>query len=604
MADFHFIRPYWLIAIVGLIFVLYLLKKYRIGQSGWHKLLPNHLASALVDGNTQNKSASVVIPFLIGLLAIVALAGPTWKKLPQPVYQLARGSVLIMDMSYSMYSTDVTPNRLTRARYKAIDLLEQLNEGEMGLIAYAGDAFVISPLTEDVNNIGLLLPSLSPDLMPELGSNPYAALVLAGETLKNAGHIEGDIYWFTDGIDTEDIQDIVDWMRESPYRLNIMGIGSTSGAPIKLPNGQLLKDDSGAIVIPKLSENDLKTVVRQGSGVYARMANDNADIEKLIQPPLQNKDEKQAENAQTGDQWQEFGPYLLLLILPLILPYFRRGNLLAVLPLGFLLLPAPQAQADFWKSLWKTPDQQGQTLFNNEQFKEAADTFDNAMWRGSAHYQAGNYEQALKAFQTGTNANAFYNQGNALAKLQQFDQAIAAYEQALTLNPDHQSAKENKALLEKLKEQQEQQNQQNSQQNDQQQDQQGDQSQQNQQQNGQNDQNEQQDQQENTSQSDQKQQDGEQQENDQASEPDAESEQEKQEAEQPAESEPKNEEQQNAEQQAQLSQAQQEKETEQKHKQLLNKVTDDPYLLLRNKMQLEYQKRRQNKSRAGVSKKW
>lgn len=596
MADFHFIRPYWLLSIVVLIFALYLLKKYRISQSGWHKLIPQHLAHVLIDGNAEHKSISIVLPFLIGLLAILALAGPTWKKLPQPVYQMARGSVLVMDMSYSMYSTDVSPNRLTRARYKAIDLLNQLNEGEMGLIAYAGDAFTISPLTEDVNNIELLLPSLSPELMPELGSNPYAALVLASEMLENAGHIEGDVYWFTDGIDYEDIQDIVDWQRNSPYRLNIMGVGTTSGAPIKLPNGQLLKDDDGSIVIPKLSENHLNTVAAQGSGGYARMSNNNRDIDTLVQPPSQNGEDKKTQSNQTGDQWQEFGPYLLIAVMLLLLPYFRRGNLLMLFPASLIMFSSPRAEADFWSDLWKTKDQQGQTLYNAEQYKEAASAFDNPSWKGSAYYRAGEYEEALSSFMQSehadTNADTQYNIGNTLAKLQQIDQAIAAYDRALKLNPDHEDAKANKALLEKLKQQQEQQEQQENEQQDDQQ--------------NQNDKQESKDQQsDDANQGDQKEE--EQSENQQQQSPEEQN-PEKSEQEQ---QDKQHEEQQNDEkqgepeqQEAQLSQAQQEKEMEQKHQQLLNKVTDDPYLLLRNKMQLEYQKRRQRQISLGAKKKW
>ncbi|MFT5298205.1 MAG: Ca-activated chloride channel family protein, partial [Colwellia sp.] len=125
MTDFHFIRPWWLLAIIALVFALNLLKKYRLSQSGWQQLLPEHLANVLVDKQQNQKKLSLTMPFIIGLLTIVAIAGPTWKKLPQPVYQTARGSVLIMDMSYSMYATDISPNRLTRSRYKAIDLLER-----------------------------------------------------------------------------------------------------------------------------------------------------------------------------------------------------------------------------------------------------------------------------------------------------------------------------------------------------------------------------------------------------------------------------------------------------------------------------------------------
>ncbi|GAA6203304.1 VWA domain-containing protein [Thalassotalea sp. SU-HH00458] len=616
MADFHFIRPLWLVAIVALIFALYLLKKYRLNQSGWHQLLPVHLSKVLVDGATKTQSISLILPFIIGLLTIIALAGPTWKKLPQPVYQLARGSVIIMDMSYSMYATDLSPNRLTRARYKAIDLLDQLNEGEIGLIAYAGDAFTISPLTEDINNIKLLLPSLSPDLMPALGSNPYSALALANDMLKNAGHLEGDIYWFTDGIDSEDLQDITQWSRNHPYRLNILGIGTSEGAPIKLSNGELMKDDRGSIVIPKLTDKALQGAASSGQGNYARITNSSNDIKHLVSQPIAQDEDKKSESAQTGDQWQEFGPYLLLLVLPLVLGYFRRGNLLAIIPCLFLLTPTKPVHADFWTDLWKTKDQQGQVHFNNKEFEQAAQQFEDPQWQGSAHYNAGNYEQALASFQKGHDADSLYNQGNALAKLNKLDEAIAAYDKALKLNPDHQDAKANKVLIEKLKQQQDQQQQQdqeqqNKQENsdqenqDQQQDQKGEQQQDQQEQNEQQstDQDQQQNSDENPEQNQQSEQNqqAEQEQNEQQNQEQKEQEAQEQQADQQKDESAE----QNAQQQeAQAIKAQQEKETEQKHKQLLNKVTDDPYLLLRNKMQLEYQKRRQDRSSVGVKKKW
>ncbi|MGB1199086.1 MAG: VWA domain-containing protein [Thalassotalea sp.] len=618
IADFHFIRPWWLLAIMGLIFAIQLLKKYRLSQSGWQQLLPKHLANELIDNKQNTKPLSLTLPFIIGLLTITALAGPTWKKLPQPVYQVARGSVLIMDMSYSMYATDIAPNRLTRARYKAIDLLDNLNEGEIGLIAYAGDAFVISPLTEDINNIKLLLPSLSPDLMPELGSNPYAALSLANEMLKNAGHLSGDIYWFTDGIDNSDIQDITQWSRDFPHRLNILGVGTRSGAPIKLNNGELMKDNQGGIIIPKLSESALKGVASRGRGNFSTLVTNDSDIKTLLQQPLNNSSEKKSENASnSGDQWQEFGPYLLLLILPLVLGYFRRGSLLAVLPVFILITPHQQARADIWQDLWKTKDQQGQAHFSAQEYNKAAEQFNDPLWQGSAHYKAGNYEEALASFQQVDSPESLYNQGNAFAKLQQFDQALAAYDKVLKQQPNNESAQANKSLIEQLKKQQEQQNKQ--QEGEKNQDQQQDGEQENDQQQN-SDQNKQQDGEQSAEQnSEQKK--GDPQSSDQQSEQDKkeqeqQSKQQKSDAEKQAEEKKKqqeaatkeqkeNEEGTPAEQQAaKMAQAQLDKETEQKHQQILNKVTDDPYMLLRNKMQLEYQKRRQSGSHTGVKKKW
>jgi len=627
MSDFHFLRPIWFLAIFALIAVLYLVKKIQVSQSGWQKLLPKHLSNVLLTGNSNNKSSSMLLPFLVGLIAIIALAGPVWKKLPQPVYQLQQGSVLIMDMSLSMYSTDISPNRLTRARYKANDLLDSLNEGEMGLIAYAGDAFTISPLTEDINNIKLLLPSLTPDIMPELGSNPFAALDLAHKMLTNAGHATGNIFWFTDGIEKEDVKELIDWTNEHPYTLNILGIGTASGAPIKLPNGELMKDHTGAIIVPKLTESYLSGVAKRGQGVYQTISNNSGDIEQILAPVLntnlQDKIKKESEESNFGDQWQEEGAWLVLLILPFCLYFFRRGVILSIATLMFLA-PTERAMASLWDDLWKTPDQQAQAKFNKEKYVEAAQQFENSQWQGSAHYKAGDYEKALASFKQSDTAESLYNQGNAHAKLNQLDEAIKAYEQAIAKNPDFENAKANKKLIEDLKNQQEQQkgegnnnqnneeqeksdeqNQSSDDQNSQQNSQQGENqdSQQNQQQESNAEQNESQNDSNNSESSSEQNQDSQssQQENSEAQESENDKPEEQQSQATNEESSENGDEQ--STQQAQLAE-QLDKETEQKHKQLLKKVTDDPYLLLRNKMQLEYQKRRHEQSNSGVKKTW
>jgi len=634
MSDFHFIRPWLLLTIILLAFALTLLKKYRLSQSGWQQLLPQHLAKVLVDKQHAQQKLSLTLPFIIGLLAIVALAGPTWKKLPQPVYQIARGSVLIMDMSYSMYATDISPNRLTRARYKAIDLLEQLNEGETGLVAYAGDAFTISPLTDDIENIKLLLPSLSPELMPELGSNPLAALTLAHDMLINAGHNKGDIYWFTDGIDSYDIQDITDWSRSNNHRLNILGIGTKAGAPIKLNNGELMKDSSGSIIVPKLSISALKGSAKRGHGYYATLANNNGDIEQLLRAPLDLEEQQKKESANTGDQWQEVGPYLLLLVLPLLLPYFRRGRLLAILPLFLFFTPVEKSYAhsatlptvsttnnssptieqtqnenqtsNFWDNLWQTKDQQGQKQFNTEAFQQAANSFENSSWQGSAYYRSGDYEKALQAFQQQDTAEALYNQGNALAQLKRIDEAIEAYEQALQKAPQHDDAKANKAYLEELKKQQEQQKDQQQENQDQNKEENNDENQQQKDQESQGEDQEQKESDDKSQQSSSEQQGDKKEESNKEQSEQEKAQQEQQEKEEAKENETKSDDKNKEEQTpAQIRAAEKlAEETEQKHQQLLNKVTDDPYMLLRNKMQLEYQKRRNNRSSAKGTKQW
>ena len=669
---FHFIRPEWLLAFIALAIILYLLKKIRYYQSPWQHFLPAHLAANLLENSDKKPLSSdysplkhILKPLIIGTCAIISLAGPAWQKLPQPVYQLARGSVVIMDMSYSMYATDVKPNRLTRARYKAIDLLDHINEGDVGLIAYAGDAFVISPLTQDINNIALLLPSLSPDIMPVIGANPFAALTLADKTLKNAGHLSGDIYWFTDDVEQSEMSDIYDWINNTDHTLNILGIGSKTGAPIKLNSGELLKDSRGAIVIPQLPEERLAALSQRGGGAYHLMTNSDKDI-KVITAELnnptpskagENGSNQQDKNKQVmqGDQYKEQGPWLLFIIIPFLLTYFRRGSQVLIvtgllpatlwLSLLSISLISQQSMAaestsalndtkkssnsqasSLWQNLWRTQDQQAQSLYQQEDYQGAADKFNNSQWQASAHYKAKDYEKALQAFKQDNSATGLFNQGNSLAQLQKIDEAIEAYQQALAKKPDFNEAKENLANLEAIKKQQEQQeNQQNSQDNAnnseenkqdsnsaEQQDSESNQEQQNKQDKKQGDQQQ-------GDQSDQQNaEDNDQQSTEESTEQTEQSQQQDQQA-NPAEQEAEKQKQQDAQTAAEQkladdsatekSLAQQAidskaKETEQKHQQLFNKVTDDPYLLLRNKMQLEYQKRRNEGANQGVTKQW
>lgn len=649
MTDFHFIRPWWLCAFILLALALYLIKKLHISRSGWQQVIPKHLANKLIIGDNTTVPHSLLLPFFIGTLAIIALAGPTWEKQPQPLFNSQKGAVIMMDMSYSMYATDLAPNRLTRARFKAIDLLSQLKESDVGLIAYAVDSFVISPLTEDANNIKLLLPALSPDLMPVAGSNPLSAFVLADQMLTNAGHVKGTIYWLTDDADNSDIDDLNDLAKTFSHQVNILGIGTPKGAPIKMPSGELLKDNNGAIVLPTLPSKKLAGIAEKFKGYFSELAANSADIEYLIKNShnANNEQKTKNENLKEGDQWQEAGPYLILLILPLVLRYFRRGYLLAiVLPFTFFVTSPQTAYAEqndsansdqikpvkvennrFWDNLWKTPDQQAQEKFNQQAFGQAAELFTDPVWQGSAYYRAGKYEQALEAFKQSKSTKALYNKGNSLAKLQRFDEAIQAYDEVLEREPDHKLAKKNKALLEKILDQQEQEQEQNDQsqqsnqdkQDQQQKDQQGEQSGEqendNSQQQEQSNNNENSDAEKSDSSSEQ-QQDPQNQQNENSNRTDSESENEaeqnlenkgdnKEQQEQSAESLTENNDttEQEAVSSAQLTEEQQAKEEEdQKHRQLLKKVTDDPYLLLRNKMRLEYQKRRHNNS--GEQKKW
>ncbi|MCY7295871.1 VWA domain-containing protein [Alteromonas sp. a30] len=632
LQDFHFIRPLWLLAIVPLLFVVLSLRHIQKQQSGWQGVIANHLYARLISvqgGKTRKPPLHLLV--LGWVITCLALAGPTWERLPQPVYQLHTGKVVIIDMTLSMRATDVKPDRLSRAKFKAIDLVTQAGEGEIGLIAYAGDAFVISPLSTDIQNLTSLIPSLAPEIMPTPGSEPLYAFEEAIELLGNSGYQKGEIFWITDGVELSQIAPITKLISQHDYRVSILGIGTEEGAPIQLANKELLKDGSGAIVVPKLNNDPLKTIARKGQGKYVDMQANDDDIVYLTEQNLlerETQEQGSEEDNNFGDQWKEMGPYLVLLLLPFAAYAFRRGILVVLLCALLPSLPKP-AHAGWWEDLWQRPDQQGMKAFNQENFAEASEHFKDPMWKGSAAYREGDFESAAEHFSQLDTAEAHYNRGNALAKAGQLDEAIKAYEKTLEQQPDHTDAAKNKALLEQLKQQQEQnQDQQNQNKDNQEQnsDDQESEEQDSQNQNSQNKDsesqsgkdNQEQDNQNNQDQQQEQQSDSEQEQSDQQDE----SQQSQQEEQEKSEEEQQSDENQSSqEQDAEAEEQEQqgttppvsaqneeltdeEKEELQKMQTLLRKIPDDPAYLLKRKMLLEKQRRRTQRLPSNTGRNW
>lgn len=622
LQDFHFIRPLWLLAIIPLMLMVYGLKYVQKQQSGWQGVIANHLYSRLisVQGGTTSKPPLYLLA--IGwVLTSIALAGPTWERLPQPVYQLHTGKVVILDMTLSMRATDIKPNRLSRAKFKAIDLVKQAGEGEIGLIAYAGDAFVISPLSTDIQNLTALIPSLTPEIMPTPGSEPLYAFEEAIQLLSNSGYQKGEIFWITDGIDLSQVAPVAQLMAKHDYRVSILGIGTEDGAPIQLANNELFKDNTGSIVVPKFHNDSLKLLARKGNGKYTDIQPSDDDILYLTQQALleRNAEEQQESLDNFGDQWKEVGPYLLLVLLPFAAYAFRRGILIFVLCALLPALPKP-AYAGWWENLWQRPDQQGMQSFEQKRYSDASQQFENPMWKGSSAYRSGDYEQAIEQFSQLDTAESNYNLGNALAKTNQLEEAIEAYKKALVQDPGHSDAAANKALLEQMQQQQQQQDQQQQEQDDNQEgnsDQDKDEQQTNdeqQQEGSENQQNQNEDQEQNQEQEDSAQSD--QQQEPQSSDPEdqqsqAESDEDEQGQEEGQAQDQREEESEQSEEETeqqinslQDELSEEEKEQQQKMQALLRKVPDDPAFLLKRKMLLEKERRKRQRLPSQEQRNW
>ena len=393
------------------------------------------------------------------MLATFALAGPAWKQLETPVFRDQSALVLILDLSRSMDATDIKPTRLSRARHKLIDILKGRKEGQTALVIYAGGAFVVSPLTQDTNTIINQVSALKTNLIPRQGSRPDIAILKAGQLLKQAGVPKGEVLLITDGLENvpgDALEGAVTALVSSGHSLSILGVGTLEGAPIKLQKGGYFRDNADRLVIPKLDEVGLSAMAQKGGGRYLRISTDENDIDNLFAASvLRGLEDKTEETGLKTDRWREEGPWLLLCLLPFAALAFRRGILVIIA--FYLVLSLPQsAIALDWDALWSRPDQRAQAVFEKGEESEAAALFEDPEWKAAAHYRSGNYQESIASLEGIQNPEALYNKGNALAQLGKLPEAIAAYDEALALNPEHRDAAYNKEQIEKQMSQQDQ----------------------------------------------------------------------------------------------------------------------------------------------------
>ena len=457
-SEFHFLRPWWLLALIPAAIFVLALWRVNSALSAWDKAIDKNLLPYLLD---RSRNAAQRTPLLLLLcawvLSAVALAGPVWEKLPQPVQQREDALVIVMDLSLSMFAQDHVPSRLDLAKRKLRDVLALRDEGQTALVVYAGDAHAVMPLTDDVVTIEALVPSLSPNIMPLFGSNPMAAMDMAIELLDNVEASAGKILLMTDGISGFDQELLITrQLEDRPYDLLVMGIGTEQGAPIRTSDGNFLTDRQGAMVVPALNRSVLQSLANRVGGRYHDIQLSDSDLAYLLTDLNLLDDPQLSDVEEEFDIWYETGPWLLLLVAPMVALTFRRGWLFAwVLATGVLsLVPAPDAQAAEWSALWQTPDQRGAEAYANENHAVAAGLFESPGWQGAANYRAENYDAAIAAYSALNTPDGHYNRGNALALSGNYAEAIAAYDVTLATDPDHEDAIFNKEIVEQLLQQQ------------------------------------------------------------------------------------------------------------------------------------------------------
>lgn len=620
LAQFHFLRPLWLLALLPALFFFSRLWHLDAQGSAWHKVIDQSLLPYLL---SANKSTSQRLPLILLIAAWVisalALAGPTWSKQTQPVQERQEALVIVLDLSLGMFANDQDPNRITVARRKIMDLLDTRREGQTGLVVYAGEAHLVTPLTDDSVTIRAMIPALSPNIMPVIGNNPAEAIAMANSLMDDASAVNGRILLITANVPRDQNAEIQDILSHNRYPLHIIGVGSTQGAPIPVSNGEFLRDNSGQMVVSIMDRSNLQALSSSLNGRYSDLSINASDLETVLSDSLlRGDDDSYLESEEEVELWQDAGPWLLILLLPLCALCFRRGWVLQLsmsAGLALTLLPSPPAQAQGQeqaqeqeptsedplatrpnaptliseddlqemaigqgqpeatpeprqgfdiRSLWLNRDQRGLRYLQEGDPYTAASLFEIPEWQGSAAFRAGDYQAAIAAFSQSDDIDSLYNLGNSLAFAERLEEAIAAYERVLAQDPQHADALKNKEIVEDLLEEQQQQEQEQQEQQEQEQQQQQDSQSESDSDDSEQDQQQEQEQQEQQEQSEDQQQ-----------------------SEQENESESEN-----ADQGQQRSDAEVEQEEDQESlEQFLRRIEDDPGELLQRKFQFESRRR-------------
>jgi len=402
----------------------------------------------------------------------VALAGPKYGYRWQEIRQQGVDIIIALDCSRSMTAADIQPTRLERAKREVFDLLAMLKGDRVGLVAFAGTAFLQCPLTLDYDAFNLFLNSLSPDYLPVGGTDITGALATALDSFDPKSASDKAVILITDGENTSDGQPLTaaETLKENKIKLFCIGVGSSVGVPIPEPAGGFKKDRSGQIVLSRLDENTLKKIAVVTGGTYVRSVAGDMDLDAIYTDEIRRTMEAKTVSSGRKQVWEDRFQWplalaVLCLAIELMLPVARKTLLVSLLAMLILGLQPPAEASD-------TRD--GIAAYEKGDFEQALKHFTDAQLNApdkpetlynvaDGYYKTGNfdaaaehYKQVLESDDTQLKRKALYNLGNAEFRRGRAKEAIGHYKAALAIDPDDRQTQENLAFVKKIMEQQQQ----------------------------------------------------------------------------------------------------------------------------------------------------
>jgi len=315
---FHFIRPGWLLLLVPAALVIWAILRRQDPLRSWQAVIAPELLAHLVVRNEVRRSRlrpALVLGFA-WLVGVIALAGPTWKKEPTPLTEDLAALFIVLKVTPEMQAQDIQPSRLQRSAQKVGDLLALRPGIRTGLIAYAGSAHLVMPLTSDPEVIRYFAGELTPEVMPEAGDDPVRAIELANQRLQASG-LPGSIVLIADYVGPEQSQELARIHADGGADVHVyaMAAGPDVIVPADSPPAAALDQDAMA------------RAARAGGGSLVLVTPDDRDIRQLA-----GRIDRSIEAAplMEGERWIDFGYWLVPLFIPLLLLFWRPGGAVAL----------------------------------------------------------------------------------------------------------------------------------------------------------------------------------------------------------------------------------------------------------------------------------
>lgn len=477
MFRFQYIEFLFTLAAIPFMALFYFLL-IRWKKKAMKKIGDPPLVKQLIQGFSSNLFAVKFVLVLLGFsLCAFAVANLVKPEGTQKINRKGIDVMIALDVSKSMLAQDIKPNRLERAKQLVSKIIDKLSDDKVGIVVFAGRAYLQMPLTTDHSAAKMYLSSASTDNVPTQGTVISQALKMSYAAFNTKEKKYRAIILISDGEDhDEDAIKVTKQLADEGVMLNTVGIGSAQGAPI-MDNeaNEYKKDENGNTVITKLNEEELKIIAQNGNGLY-QLFSSSDEVADNLHKKLMTIGQTTLTGSSFGVYKNYFWYFLLAAFIILLIENFlperiKMDRLKKGLPLIFLLLVT---NISFSQSIQKEIIK-GNDAYKKKQYNEAAGAYQKALKKspdatayynlGNALYKTDKLDEALKSYDNtvqnsksySLKENAYYNGGVVLQKQNKLPECIKAYKNALKIDPNDEEARQNlERAMQQLKQQQKQ----------------------------------------------------------------------------------------------------------------------------------------------------